>query len=92
MRGPFIEENFLIVSSIFSKFFKKFEKIFSSFANFYRGTLDGVVHKTKAVSLFIFFIIVASTLLFNFSKKELLPLEDRGAYLIIGFTDEGTSF
>ena len=30
--------------------------------------------------------------MFSFSKKELLPKEDRGAYLIIGFTDEGTSF
>ena len=25
-------------------------------------------------------------------KKELLPMEDRGAYLVIGFTDEGSSF
>ena len=31
-------------------------------------------------------------LLYNFTKKELLPLEDRGAYLVIGFTDEGSSF
>ena len=31
-------------------------------------------------------------MLFSFSKKELLPLEDRGAYLIIGMTDEGSSF
>ena len=30
--------------------------------------------------------------LFNFTKKELLPMEDRGAYLVIGFTDEGSSF
>ena len=28
----------------------------------------------------------------DYSKKELLPLEDRGAYLVIGFTDEGSSF
>ena len=25
-------------------------------------------------------------------KKELIPIEDRGAYLIIGSTDEGSSF
>ena len=30
--------------------------------------------------------------LFTITKKELLPMEDRGAYLIIGFTDEGSSF
>ena len=38
------------------------------------------------------FIVIASVLLFSFSKKELLPMEDRGAYLIIGSTDEGSSF
>ena len=37
-------------------------------------------------------IIIISISLFNFSKKELLPMEDRGAYLIIGSTDEGSSF
>ena len=30
--------------------------------------------------------------MYNYTKKELLPLEDRGAYLVIGFTDEGSSF
>ena len=40
----------------------------------------------------MFFIIISSVLIFDFSKKELLPMEDRGAYLIIGMTDEGSSF
>ena len=44
------------------------------------------------MSFLLFFIIIASILLFSFSKKELLPMEDRGAYLIIGATDEGSSF
>ena len=37
-------------------------------------------------------MIVGSAALYNYTKKELLPLEDRGAYLVIGFTDEGSSF
>ena len=74
------------------KFIQKFEKIFLSFANFYRETLSYVIIKTKSVGIFIIFIIIASILLFSFSKKELLPMEDRGAYLIIGATDEGSSF
>ena len=37
-------------------------------------------------------MIIGSGALYNFTKKELLPLEDRGAYLVIGFTDEGSSF
>ena len=71
---------------------QKFEKIFLSFANFYKETLDIIVNKTRIVGFFIIFIIFSSTLLFTFSKKELLPMEDRGAYLIIGATDEGSSF
>ena len=71
---------------------RKFEKFFLGFSKFYQETLDVLVKKTKTISIFIIFIIVASVLLFNFSKKELLPMEDRGAYLVIGFTDEGSSF
>ena len=40
----------------------------------------------------MFFVVIASVLLFNFSPKELLPKEDRGVYLVIGKTDEGSSF
>jgi multidrug efflux pump subunit AcrB len=71
---------------------KKFEKIFLSFANFYKETLDVVINKTKTTGVFIILIIIVSVLLFNFTKKELLPTEDRGSYLVIGSTDEGSSF
>ena len=54
--------------------------------------MNVLVYKTKTISSFIILIIIASILLFSFSKKELLPQEDRGAYLIIGSTDEGSSF
>ena len=50
------------------------------------------VNKQKTISIFIILIIAASAYLFSFSKKELIPIEDRGAYLIIGSTDEGSSF
>ena len=73
-------------------FIQKFDKIFSSFYNFYEDSLEVVVNKAKLVGVFIIFIMITSALLFNFSKKELLPMEDRGAYLIIGATDEGSSF
>ncbi len=90
--SPMLASKFLHKKTSKKLFIQKFEKFFLSFANFYKETLDIIVNKTKAVSFFIILIVVASVLLFNFSKKELLPMEDRGAYLIIGFTDEGTSF
>ena len=90
--SPMLASKFLNKNSSKKLFIQKFEKFFLSFANFYKETLDVIVNKTKTVSFFIVLIVIASVLLFNFSKKELLPMEDRGAYLIIGFTDEGTSF
>ena len=90
--SPMLASKFLQKKTSKKLFVQKFEKIFLIFANFYKDSLSIVVTKTKAVSGFIFFIVVASILLFGISKKELLPLEDRGAYLIIGATDEGSSF
>ena len=90
--SPMLASKFLDKKINKKAFVKKFEKFFLIFSNFYKETLNVTVKKTKIISFFIFFIIIASILLFNFSKKELLPMEDRGAYLIIGATDEGSSF
>ena len=90
--SPMLASKFLIKRSSKKTFIQTFEKFFLSFSNFYKETLNTTVYKTKTVTFFIIFIVITSVLLFSFSKKELLPMEDRGAYLIIGFTDEGTSF
>nr|WP_256997932.1 efflux RND transporter permease subunit [Candidatus Pelagibacter ubique] len=90
--SPMLASKFLNKKTSKKVLIKKFEKFFLSFANFYKETLGVIVYKTKVVSGFIIFIVIASVLLFDFSKKELLPQEDRGAYLIIGSTDEGSSF
>ena len=90
--SPMLASKFLNKKTTKNFFVQKFEKIFLSFANFYKDTLDIIVNKTRSVVIFILFIIIASVLIFDFSKKELLPIEDRGAYLIIGMTDEGSSF
>jgi HAE1 family hydrophobic/amphiphilic exporter-1/multidrug efflux pump len=90
--SPMLASKFLHKKTSKKIFIQKFEKVFLSFANFYKETLDTIINKTKSVSFFITLVIIASVLLFSFSKKELLPMEDRGAYLIIGSTDEGSSF
>ena len=90
--SPMLASKFLNKKTNKKLFLQKFEKIFLSFASFYKETLDVIINKTRSVGIFIIFIIIVSVLLFSFSKKELLPLEDRGAYLIIGMTDEGSSF
>ncbi len=90
--SPMLASKFLNKKNSKNFIIRKFEKFFLGFSKFYQETLEVSVKKTKIISFFIIFIIVASILLFNFSKKELLPIEDRGAYLVIGFTDEGSSF
>ena len=69
-----------------------FDKFFKGFSNFYSETLSFWLNKKKIIITFIIVMIVGSGALYNYTKKELLPLEDRGAYLVIGFTDEGSSF
>ena len=90
--SPMLASKFLNKRTSKKFLIQKFEKIFLNFSNFYKETLEIIVYKTKTISSFIILIVVASILLFSFSKKELLPQEDRGAYLIIGSTDEGSSF
>ena len=90
--SPMLASKFLRKKASKKVFLQKFEKIFANFANFYKESLNNIINRTYIVSFFIIFIIFVSVLLFNFSKKELLPMEDRGAYLIIGSTDEGSSF
>ena len=71
---------------------RNFNKFYINFLDFYKDTLQYWLHRKNVIICFIIFIIVGSSLLYNYTKKELLPLEDRGAYLVIGFTDEGSSF
>tara|TARA_B100000683_G_scaffold43701_1_gene39367 strand:+ start:2147 stop:5275 length:3129 start_codon:yes stop_codon:yes gene_type:complete len=90
--SPMLASKFLRKKTSKKTLIVRFEKIFLKFSAFYKETLEIIFLKTKTVGFFIIFIIITSILLFNFSKKELLPMEDRGAYLIIGMTDEGSSF
>jgi len=90
--SPMLGSKFLTKKTNKNFIVSRFEKIFNSFSIFYKETLVFWLDKKKTTSIFIIFIVVASVFLFNFSKKELLPMEDRGAYLVIGFTDEGSSF
>ena len=70
----------------------KFDKFFKSLSKFYEETLEYWLNKKKIIISFIVFTIIVSGVLFHFTKKELLPMEDRGVYLVLGFTDEGSSF
>ena len=90
--SPMLGSKFLDKKTKSNFFVVKFDIFFKGFSNFYRDTLKFWLDKKKTIITFIVLMIIGSGFLYNYSKKELLPLEDRGAYLIIGFTDEGSSF
>ncbi|MDC0395656.1 efflux RND transporter permease subunit [Candidatus Pelagibacter sp.] len=77
------KQNFIVV---------KFDKFFKSFSKFYQETLVFCLNKKKIVVSFLILTIIGSGIMYSFIKKELLPMEDRGVYLVLGFTDEGSSF
>ena len=90
--SPMLGSKFLNKNTRKSKIVSKFEKYYKSFLEFYSETLSYWINKKKLIIGFMFFVVVTSVLLFNFAPKELLPQEDRGVYLVIGKTDEGSSF
>ena len=90
--SPMLGSKFLSKKERKGFFVKKFNNAFKSFSDGYIETLSYWLNKKKTISLFIIFIVAGSIYLFNFTKKELIPTEDRGSYLIIGSTDEGSSF
>ena len=90
--SPMLGSKFLSKKEKKGIFVKKFDNLFKSFSEGYIETLGYWLNKKKIISGFIIFVVLGSIFLFNFTKKELIPIEDRGAYLIIGSTDEGSSF
>ena len=90
--SPMLGSKFLSKKEKKGLFVKKFNNLFKSFSEGYIETLGYWLNKKKITSGFIIFVVLGSIFLFNFTKKELIPIEDRGAYLIIGSTDEGSSF
>ena len=90
--SPMLGSKFLSKKEKKGFFVKKFNNLFKSFSEGYIETLGYWLNKKKIISGLIIFVVLGSIFLFNFTKKELIPIEDRGAYLIIGSTDEGSSF
>jgi len=90
--SPMLGSKFLSKNLKKTKVVLKFEKLFKSFSKFYAETLNYWINKNKTVITFIVIVLALSALLYKLTPKELLPMEDRGVYLVIGKTDEGSSF
>ena len=90
--SPMLGSKFLNRNTKKNNIVFKFEKYFKSLSHFYNETLNYWIDRHKIIIGFMVSVVVFSILIFNFSPRELLPHEDRGVYLVIGKTDEGSSF
>ncbi len=90
--SPMLGSKFLNKKPKTNYFVIKFDKFFRGFSEFYSETLKYWLIRKKTIVVFMLVMIAGSFLMYDITKKELLPTEDRGAYLVIGFTDEGSSF
>jgi len=90
--SPMLGSKFLKKNTKKTKIVLKFQKYYNLFSEFYAETLNYWITKNKTIVGFMLSLIFISVLLFIFAPKELLPQEDRGVYLVIGKTDEGSSF
>jgi len=75
--SPMLASKFLNKNMKKTKIVLKFEKYYKSFLEFYTETLNYWISKPKVIIGFMFSVVIASVLLFNFAPKELLPQEDR---------------
>jgi len=63
----------------------------SKFRKFYRESLIKSQSNPKKVFIFSFVVIVVSLVLFQVTQKELAPTEDRGVFIIVVSTPEGST-
>ena len=63
----------------------------SKFRKFYKDSLVKSQNKPKKVFIFSIIAIVISLVLFQVTQKELAPTEDRGVFIIVVSTPEGST-
>ena len=65
--------------------------VVSKFRNYYKKSLMDSQNNPKKVYIFSLAMILISVLIFQFINKELAPTEDRGVFIIIVSTPEGST-
>ena len=65
--------------------------VVSKFRNYYKKSLVDSQNNPKKVYIFSLVMILISVLIFQFINKELAPTEDRGVFIIIVSTPEGST-
>ena len=90
--SPMIGSKYLKVKHSKPKIVQKFSFYLDKFEKFYLETLNFVLNRKKTIIIFLVAILAANFILFKFSKKELVPNEDRGVFFVIVNAPQGSGF
>ena len=66
-------------------------RLITQFREFYKKSLLQSQKNPKKIYVFSILIIIISIILFQFTHKELAPIEDRGVFIIVVKSPEGSS-
>ena len=90
--SPMIASKILLKKNVKSKVSLKFEYHLNKFREFYKTTLIYWLKKKKAITIFLVIILFATSSLYLFAPKELMPKEDRGAFFVIIKAPQSSGF
>ena len=75
-----------------SNFVIKFNVFLNNVSNIYKESLASWINKKKIIISFLFVVLSLTIFLFNFTPKQLLAPEDRGAFFVIIKAPQGSGF
>ncbi len=90
--SPMLGSKFLNKNMNKSKIVIKFEKILKNINILYKQSLITWINKRKIIFSFLAATLALTVFLFNFSPKELIAPEDRGAFFVIVKAPQGSGF
>jgi hydrophobe/amphiphile efflux-1 (HAE1) family protein len=90
--SPMLASKFLKKNMEKSKIVTRFEKFLKGVAAAYRQSLIIWINKKKIIISFLGLTLALTIFLFNFTPKELIAPEDRGAFFVIIKAPQGSGF
>tara|TARA_B100001121_G_C18691207_1_gene623111 strand:+ start:312 stop:3407 length:3096 start_codon:yes stop_codon:yes gene_type:complete len=90
--SPMLGSKFLKKDMKKSNFVIKFEKFLEMINKNYKESLILWIKKKKIIFSFLVLTLITTIFLFNFTQKELIAPEDRGAFFIIIKAPQGSGF
>ena len=90
--SPMLGSKFLKPNMKKSNIVIRFDKFLKSITNAYKLSLTTWINKKKMIISFLAGILALTVFLFNFTPKELIAPEDRGAFFVIIKAPQGSGF